>query len=143
MADLRNEKRDRPNAYIELPEPVKARFIRYEHVYVASPNLAISDLRVFGKVEGAAPAVPQKLTVRRDDDRRNAHVTWEDVEGAIGYNVFWGIAPGKLYSCYQVWGDQRSRVEVRALTVAQKYSFAIEAFNETGVSRVSEVVEVE
>jgi xylan 1,4-beta-xylosidase len=143
MADLRNEKRDRPNAYIELPEPVKARFVQYEHVYVASPNLAISDLRVFGKAEGEAPAVPQKLTVRRDEDGRNAHVTWEDVEGAIGYNVLWGIAPDKLYSCYQAWGDQRPRLEVRALTVGQKYSFAIEAFNESGVSKVSEVVGVE
>ncbi|MGZ8919551.1 MAG: family 43 glycosylhydrolase, partial [Limisphaerales bacterium] len=45
MVDLRNEKRDRPNAYFELEEPVKARFVQYEHVYVASPNLAISDVR--------------------------------------------------------------------------------------------------
>jgi hypothetical protein len=143
MADLRGEKRDRPNAYIELPEPIKARFVQYEHVYVASPNLAISDLRVFGKADGETPAAPQKLTVRRDEDRRNAHVTWEDVGGVTGYNVLWGIAPDKLYSCYQVWADQRPRLEVRALTTGQKYSFAIEAFNETGVSRMSEVVSVE
>ncbi len=48
LADLTGEKRDRPNAYIELPKPVKTRFIKYEHVYVASRNLAISDIRVFG-----------------------------------------------------------------------------------------------
>jgi xylan 1,4-beta-xylosidase len=143
LVDLRSEKRDRPNAYFELAEPVRARFVRYEHVYVASPNLAISDVRVFGKAEGGAPAMPQKLAVRRDMDERNAHVTWEDVEGAVGYNVLWGIAPDKLYSCYQVWGDQRPRLEVRALTVRQKYSFAIEAFNESGVSKVSDVVNVE
>ena len=143
MVDLRGEKRDRPNAYFELVEPVRARFVRYEHVYVASPNLAISDIRVFGNTGGEPPAVPQKFTVRRDTDERNAHVTWEDVEGAVGYNVLWGIAPDKLYSCYQVWGDQRPRLEVRALTVKQKYSFAIEAFNESGVSQRSEVVNVE
>ncbi|MDQ3258471.1 MAG: discoidin domain-containing protein [Acidobacteriota bacterium] len=39
IADLTHEKRDRPNAYIELPQPVKSRYIKYEHVYVASPNL--------------------------------------------------------------------------------------------------------
>ena len=122
---------------------MRTRFLRYEHVYVASPNLAISDVRIFGKAEGGAPAVPQKLAVRRDADERNAHVTWEDVEGAVGYNVLWGIAPDKLYSCYQVWGDQRPRLEVRALTVKQKYSFAIEAFNESGVSKRSEMVNVE
>jgi hypothetical protein len=143
MVDLRNEKRDRPNAYFELAEPIRARFIAYEHEYVASPNLAISDIRVFGNAGGVTPAVPQKLAVRRDADDRNAHVTWEEVPGATGYNILWGIAPEKLYSCYQVWGDQRPRLEVRALTTRQKYSFAIEAFNESGVSERSEVVNVE
>lgn len=143
MVDLRNEKLDRPNAYFELAEPIRARFIQYEHVYVASPNLAISDLRVFGNAGGEPPRVPQKFAVRRDSDDRNAHVTWEDVPGAIGYNILWGIAPDKLYSCYQVWTDQRPRLEVRALTTRQKYSFAIEAFNESGVSGRSEVVSVE
>jgi hypothetical protein len=55
----------------------------------------------------------------------------------------WGIAPDKLYSCYQVWADERPRLDVRALTTRQKYSFAIEAFNETGVSKLSEVVNVD
>ena len=126
-----------------MAEPIRARFIQYEHIYVASPNLAISDIRVFGNAGGGAPDVPQKLAVRRDADDRNAHVTWEDVPEAIGYNVLWGITPDKLYSCYQVWADQRPRLEVRALTTRQKYSFAIEAFNESGVSRRSEVVNVE
>ncbi len=49
LADLTGEKRDRPNAYIELPKPVKTRYIKYEHVYVAAHNLAISDIRVFGR----------------------------------------------------------------------------------------------
>jgi len=143
FVDLRSEKRDRPNAYFELAEPIRARFIQYEHVYVASPNLAISDIRVFGNADGEAPAVPQKFSVRRDADDRNAHVTWEDVPGAVGYNVLWGIAPDKMYSCYQVWSDQRPRLEVRALTTRQKYSFAIEAFNESGVSARSETVSVD
>ena len=55
MADLTNEKRDRPNAYIELPKPIRTRYIKYEHVYVASPNLAISDIRVFGHGDGEIP----------------------------------------------------------------------------------------
>ena len=59
IADLTGEKRDRPNAYIELPNPVKARFIKYEHVFVASANLAISDIRVFGNGSGKLPAVPK------------------------------------------------------------------------------------
>lgn len=143
LADFANEpRRDRPNAYIELPEPVRTRFIRYEHGHIGSPNLAISDLRVFGKGPGEPPQTPAKLQARRDSDERNAFLTWEDVPGAVGYNIRWGIAPDKLYQTYQIWGDERPRLEIRALAIQQPYSFAIEAFNETGVSPLSEVVSV-
>src|SRR5690606_15700738 len=97
VADLTGERRDRPNAYVELPEPVRARYVRYEHVYVASAYLAISDVRVFGNGDGGAPATPSGLTARRDTDPRNAFLAWEPVEGVVGYNIRWGIAPDKLY----------------------------------------------
>jgi xylan 1,4-beta-xylosidase len=140
IADLTNEKRDRPNAYLELDQPVKARFIKYEHVYVASPNLAISDIRVFGKKEGKAPAVPAKFTVKRDTDPRNAFVSWQKVSGAVGYNIRWGIDKNKLYETYQLWSDQPATKEIRALTTGVSYYFAIEAFNESGVSKLSDVI---
>ena len=143
IADLTNEKRDRPNAYLELPQLTRARYIKYEHVYVASPNLAVSDIRVFGHAGGQPPRVPANLHVRRDgNDPRNAFVTWEDVPGAVGYNILWGLRDDKLYQCYQVFADRRSKLELRALTLGQDYSFAIEAFNESGVSKVSEVARV-
>ena len=140
LADLSHETRDRPNAYIELPAAVKARYIRYEHVYVAAPNLAISDLRVFGNGAGSAPPPPRGLAVRRDTDARNAFITWERVPDAVGYNVLWGIAPHKLYQTYQVFADRGETLELRALTVGQGYYFAVEAFNENGVSRPGDVV---
>jgi hypothetical protein len=142
LADLKGEKRDRPNAYIELPKPVKARFIKYEHLHVGAANLAISDLRVFGRGAGPVPHTPAQLKVRRDADARNAFVSWEDVPGAIGYNVLWGIAPEKLYQTYQVFADQGTTLEVRALTLGQGYSFAVEAFNECGVSKASTAIEI-
>lgn len=143
IADLTSEKRDRPNAYIELSEPVKARYVKYEHVYVAGPHLAISDIRVFGHGGATAPPTPASLTVRRDgNDPRNAFLTWEDVPDAVGYNILWGIRDDKLYQTYQVFADQRPALELRALTVGQPYSFAIEAFNENGVSKLSAVVRV-
>jgi hypothetical protein len=140
LADLSRETRDRPNAYIELPAAVKARYIRYEHVYVAAPNLAISDLRVFGNGAGSAPPTPRGLVVRRDSDPRNAFITWDRVPEAVGYNVLWGIAPNKLYQTYQVFADRGDTLELRALTVGQGYYFAVEAFNETGVWRPGDVV---
>jgi hypothetical protein len=48
-----------------------------------------------------------------------------------------------LYQTYQVWGDQPSTLEVRALNIGQGYWFAIEAFDENGVSKVSEAVHIQ
>jgi xylan 1,4-beta-xylosidase len=140
IADSTEERRDRPNAYFELPQPVRTRYIRYQHVHVASPNLAISDIRVFGNDGGQPPRTPAGLAVRRDTDPRNAFLTWRAVPGAVGYNIRWGIHPQKLYQTYQVFADQGEALEIRALTAGQEYHFAIEAFDEVGVSRLSDPV---
>ena len=142
LADLTGERRDRPNAYVELPAPVRTRYVRYEHVYVGARNLAIGDLRVFGNGAGKAPATPRSLAARRDRDARDAHVSWAPVRGAVGYNVLWGIAPGKLYQTYQVFADRGTALELRALTVGQGYWVAVEAFDENGVSAPSRPVQL-
>ncbi len=134
VADLSHERRDRPNAYVDLATPTRARFVRYEHVHVGAANLAISDIRVFGTGTGARPATPERLSARRDRDERNATITWAPVPGAVGYNVRWGIAPAKLYQTYQRFADEGTSLELRALTLGQRYWVAIESFNENGVS---------
>jgi len=116
--------------------------VKYEHVYVGAPNLAISDIRVFGNGSGKAPRTPRKLSVRRDVDARNAFVQWEPAAHAVGYNVLWGIAKDKLYQTYQVFADEPNPREVRALNIGQEYWFAIEAFDENGVSKASEPVQL-
>jgi len=142
VADLSRERRDRPNAYIELPSPTRARFIRYDHVYVAAKNLAISDIRVFGNGAGGNPSTPAGLTARRDGDERNAVITWNAVPGVVGYNLRWGIAPAKLYQTYQRFRDQGTTLELRALNVGQAYWVAIESFDENGVSKLSAAVPI-
>jgi xylan 1,4-beta-xylosidase len=142
-ADLSRETRDRPNAYIELTKPARARFVRYEHLYVGAATLAISDIRVFGKGGGAPPPSPAQLTVVRDADSRNAHIAWQPARDVVGYNVRWGLAPDKLYQTYQRFADEGSTLELRALTIGQHYYFAIESFDENGVSKLSEAVRIE
>ena len=143
LVDLTKEKRDRPNAYLELSQPVRTRFIKYEHVYVGSQNLAISDIRVFGQGAGEIASTPRGLAVRRDsNDPRNAFVSWQEVPGVVGYNILWGIQPDKLYQTHQVFADQGTNLEIRALTLGQPYAFAIEAFDENGVSKPSTAVTV-
>lgn len=145
FADLSDSDRDRPNAYLEGETPVDARFIRYEHGEVAGANLAIADLRVFGTVEGTAPARPE-ATVTRGEDQRNALVRIQPVEGALGYNVRWGTAPDRLFLTYQIYADDlaaaQDQLEIRALNVGVDYWFAVEAFSPAGVSALGEVINV-
>src|SRR6266576_1076310 len=142
VADLSRERRDRPNAYIEIPAPTRGRFVRYEHIHLSAANLAISDIRVFGNGPASRPAIPGGLTARRASDQRNATITWQAVAGAVGYNVRWGIAPSKLYQTYQRFGDQGTSLELRALSVGQAYWVAIESFDENGVSPLSQTVQI-
>lgn len=137
LARTEGPRRDRPNAYLELPAPVKARYVRYVHGHVGAANLAISDIRVFGSAGGKAPAMPGGVTARRDSDERNAHIAWKPVKGAVGYNVLWGVRPDRLTLNYQRWADQGMAVEIRALNKGQAYWIAVEAFDENGVSRRS------
>jgi len=142
VADLSRERRDRPNAYIELVKPTRARFVRYEHIHVGAANLAVSDIRVFGNGPGPHPATPAGLAARRDRDERNAVIMWQPVPGVVGYNVRWGISPSKLYQTYQRFADQGTMLELRALTVGQAYWVAIESFDENGVSTLSSAVQI-
>lgn len=143
LVDRRSSYKDTPNDYVELEVPTTARYIRYKNIDVPTPNLAISELRVFGLGLGfgKAPRPPQKLALDRHTDRRDVTVRWEPVKGAQGYNVLWGIAPDKLYSSWMVYGG--NELEMKSLTIDQDYYFAVEAFNENGVSLPSETKYVE
>lgn len=141
LVDCRSSYKDTPNDYVELEVPTTARYIRYKNIDVPTPNLAISELRVFGLGFGKAPRSPQKLALDRHTDRRDVTVRWEPVKGAQGYNVLWGIAPDKLYSSWMVYDG--NELEMKSLTIDQDYYFAVEAFNENGVSLPSETKYVE
>ena len=139
LAETGPDRRDRPNAYFELPAPVTTRFIRYRHGHVAARHLAIADIRVFGDAGGAPPPKPGGLAASRSSDPRNASVRWSPVAGAVGYNVRWGIRPDRLTFTYQRFADQGASLELRSLNAGQRYFVAVEAFNENGVSPLTPV----
>jgi xylan 1,4-beta-xylosidase len=145
LARTESPRRDRPNAYLELSQPVSTRFIRYVHGHVGAANLAISDVRVFGNAEGRAPASPQRVSAARHQDQRDATVRWQRVPGSVGYNIRFGIRGDRLTHTYQLWADELGNgatltKELRSLNVGVPYWVAVEAFNESGVSRLSQVV---
>ncbi|MTI19825.1 1,4-beta-xylanase, partial [Fulvivirga sp. RKSG066] len=140
-ADFSENKKDMPHAYIELEEPVTARYVRYDHVYCTNNFLSISELRVFGNGKGKKPATPGNFSVRRDTDRRNANLTWSEVEDATGYVIYWGIAEDKLNLSALMY--DKPNYELRALNTDQGYYYQVEAFNENGISERSEIMYTE
>jgi hypothetical protein len=140
-------RRDRPNAYFELAQPLRARFIRYVHGHVGAANLAISDVRVFGNADGPAPRTPTALVAIRHADQRDATIRWKRAPGAVGYNIRFGIRPDRLTLTHQLWADELGngaslQKELRSLNAGVPYYVAVEAFNESGVSKLSRVVPV-
>ena len=140
LVDRKESYKDTPNDYVELGQSQSARYIRYKNIDVPTPNLAISEFRVFGLGMGKTPQQPKKLALDRRADRRDITISWEPVKGAQGYNVLWGIAPDKLYSSWMVYGN--NELFMKSLTTDQDYYFCVEAFNENGVSLRSEVKHV-
>ncbi len=141
LVDQLKNTNDVPNDYNEVTTHQKARFIRFKNKHVPMPYLSISDIRVFGKGNGKLPKSVSKFTVDRDEDRRDAQISWNARKDAAGYNILWGIAPDKLYSSWLVY-DVDS-LELKSLNTDQSYYFAIEAFNENGVSSKSKIIKVE
>ncbi|ONF95436.1 family 43 glycosylhydrolase [Sphingomonas jeddahensis] len=144
IAGTEAPRRDRPNAYFQLDQPERARFIRYVHGHVGAANLAVADIRVFGNAGGKPPASPTSITATREQDQRNARITWQAVKGATGYNVRWGVKPDRLTFTYQVFADDGVKKgvggqDIRSLNIGQDYWATVEAFNESGVSPIGAV----
>lgn len=139
VVDNSDSDRDTPHDYIELAEPLSARWVKVENVHMASGNFCLSGLRVFGNAGGDAPASPSGLKVKRDNkDPRNAVITWKPVSGAYGYNVYYGIAPDKLYNAITVLGE--NSYDMRGLDRDTDYWFSVEALGESGVSPKSPII---
>jgi len=141
LADKRQNKTDVPHDYIELQKPVKARYIRMTNYRVPDGTFALAGLRVFGNAGGKAPSPVQDLkAMRSENDRAVIRLSWARSPGAIGYNIRYGVAKDKLYHTYQVLGEDS--VTIGSLNALQKYYFTIDAFNENGISKSKENIEV-
>src|SRR5207253_8024574 len=110
-----------------------------------APNLAINVARVFGNAAGPGPATPLQLSASRHADQRDATIRWTRVVGAVGYNIRFGIRPDRLTLTHQLWADELGNgatleKELRSLNTGVPYWVAVEAFDESGVSKLSRVV---
>ena len=141
IVDKSNNKKDVPHDYIELSQPVQARFIKLENIHMPTGKFAISGLRVFGNGNGSRPdAVQGFIVLRTEKDKRSAFIKWKPVDNAFAYNIYYGTHPGKLYTSIMI--HDNNEYWMKAMDSQKTYYYCIEAFNENGVSERSKIMEV-
>lgn len=141
IADKSRNQTDVPHDYVELAQPVQARFVRLENIHMPTGKFAISGLRVFGKGHGnAPPAVKQFMVLRTEKDKRSAYIKWSPVSEAYAYNIYYGTAPDKMYNCVMV--HDLNEYWFKAMDNQKTYYFTIEAINQNGVSEKFPTLEV-
>jgi hypothetical protein len=139
MVDKSDNDQDVPHDYLELLQPANVRYLKIENIHTASGNFALMDLRVFGKASGVIPESVQKLTVNRNkSDARNAIISWKAQPNVYGYNIYFGPAIDKQYSCITVYNA--NFYDLRGLDKGTSYYFSIEALSESGVSNRSKSI---
>ena len=141
LADKTQNKTDAPHDYLELKTPVKARYVRLTNYRVPDGTFALAGLRIFGNAGGKAPSVVESINAARSaSDRCVVKLNWKKSPGATGYNIRYGTAKDKLYHTYQVLGAES--LTIGSLNSLQKYYFTIYAFNENGVVKSKNIMEV-
>jgi hypothetical protein len=133
LLDRSSQTLDAPHDYTQLASPVKARYLRVKNGYCSSGNFSVFDFRVFGQCDKAKPSAVQHFTVERDADARTAHLAWDAVAEATGYNIRFGTRENKLYHNYIVYG--KNKLSIHSLNADKNYFFAIDAFNEGGIAQ--------
>lgn len=142
LVDKSKNNTDVPHDYIQLPSPVKTRFLRIENIHVPTGMFALSAFRVFGKGAGTVPeAVKDFIVLRTEKDKRSAWLKWRPIDNAYAYHIYTGIAPDKLYSCIMV--HSANEYYFKGMDRELPYYFQIEAINENGVSPRTAPVKVD
>lgn len=142
LIDKRNNKTDVPHDYVELQKPVRTRYLRIENVHLPTGKFALSGFRVFGKGDIALPdTVKNFIVLRGESERRNAWLKWQISDEAVGYTIYTGIAPDKMYNSIMVYGAHE--YYFTAMEKGRSYYFQIEAFNENGIGPRTSVIKVE
>lgn len=142
LVDKSKNTTDVPHDYIELSQPVEARYLKLENIHMPTGKFAISGFRVFGNGKGEKPArVKQFMVLRTEKDKRSAFIKWSPSSDAYAYNIYYGTHPDKLYNSVMVHNN--NEYWFKSMDSQKAYYFTIEAINESGVSEPYEILKAE
>ena len=134
--------KDTPHDYIQLAEPISARYIRITNMgsMPGSGYFALNEFRVFGSKNSTIPAAVSSVEAKRLSDERCVNIQWKEVANADGYIIRYGIEPDKLWNNYQVWSG--NSYPIKSLIVGQTYYFRVDAYNASGITEGTNIIEV-
>jgi hypothetical protein len=139
ISDKSNNTADAAHDYIVFDNPVKTRYIKIENIKVPDGKFSIYDLRIFGLKDGSKPAEVKNINVvRNDQDTRRAVVSWPKDNLATGYVVNYGIDSAKLYTSVMVY--DADSLMLTGLNKDVKYYYSVDSFNESGITKGTEIV---
>ncbi len=142
VIDKSSSNKDVPHEYIELQNPISARYLKLENIQMPTGKFAVSGFRVFGKGAGMKPNAVQNFVPLRSGpkikgERRNVWFKWQQEPNADGYVIYFGKSPDKLYGSIMVYG--KTEYYFNGLDKSDIYYFQIEAFNNNGIGTRSEI----
>jgi hypothetical protein len=132
---------DTPHDFIQLTNPVHARYLRIVNLWVPSGNFAISGFRVFGSGNGFKPVAPDNLSATRETDRRVVNLQWDKSSEAFLYKIKYGFDRNHMYLSHLVYNN--NFVTFRSLNSNSAYEFHVVAINENGESEPSQTIYIE
>lgn len=136
--DRKNNQRDAPHEYMQLDQPVKARYAKLTNIHTpAGAVFSVSGLRLFGSGLGQAPEKVRGVTAERQANRRLLKVAWNKSPGADFYIVRYGIKPDRLTLNYQVYDAENATLP--GLNTDQDYFVTVDAVNDTGVTKGTKI----
>lgn len=142
LLDKTDSNLDFSHDYTELANSTLARYIRISNVRMPDGMFAMYGFRIFGKNDEKTPEPVSNMAIKRDStDGKIVNLSWNEVSDVIGYNIRYGIAKDKLYMSRIVYSDTSLRIN--DLNREMKYYFAIDVFNEGGVTRGERIVETD
>ena len=142
LVDKSKNTTDVPHDYIELENPVEARYLKLENVHMPTGKFAISGFRVFGHGKGEkADKVKQFMVLRTEKDKRSAYIKWSPVDNAYAYTIYYGTHPDKLYNSVMV--HDNNEYWFKSMDSQKTYYFTVEAVNENGISERYDLLKVE
>lgn len=141
LTDRSQNTQDQIYELILLDQPVTARFIRIKNATdLVHGQFSITDLRLFGSAKGTKPGEVKGFTAQRHENRQRISFAWEKEATANGYIIHWGASPSRIDQAITVYD---TNYEAGFFDKEAKYYVTIEAFNESGKGKKSQIIRID